>query len=139
MKKIFYILSAAVIFAAACTKEMTQEQSVRPTTTIAPSEGDMALVTFKVNVPEASLYATPTRAQHQIGEQPNIENGDLFVAVFGGGDDETIGGQLQHYLKAIRTGISILLRILSLSNMRLSSCLPFTRAMGMLPTGRGFA
>ena len=100
MKKIFYILSVAVIFAAACTKEMTQEQSVRPTTTIAPSEGDMALVTFKVNVPEASLYATPTRAQHKIGEQPNIENGDLFVAVFGGGDDETIGGQLQHYLKA---------------------------------------
>lgn len=100
MKKIFYILSVAVIFAAACTKEMTHEQSVRPTTTVAPSEGDMALVTFKVNVPEASLYATPTRAQHKIGEQPNIENGDLFVAVFGGGDDETIGGQLQHYLKA---------------------------------------
>ncbi len=100
MKKIFYILSAAVIFAAACTKEMTHEQSVRPTTTVAPDEGDMALVTFKVNVPEAALYATPTRAQHQIGEQPLIADGDLYVAVFGGGDDENIGGNLQHFLKA---------------------------------------
>ena len=100
MKKIFYILSAAVIFAAACTKEMTHEQSVRPTTTVAPKDGDMALITFKVNVPEAALYATPTRAQHQIGEQPAIADGDLYVAVFGGGDDEKIGGNLQHFLKA---------------------------------------
>ena len=100
MKKIFYILFAAVVLAAACTREMAPEQSVRHTTSVAPKDGDMALVTFKVTVPETSLYATQTRAQHQIKEQPSIENGDLFVAVFGGGDDEKIGGQLQHFLKA---------------------------------------
>ena len=100
MKKIFYILSAAAILSTACTREMTPEQSVRPTTTVAPDEGDMALVTFKVNVPEAALYSTPTRAQHQMGDQPSIADGDLYVAVFGGGDDEKIGGNLQHFLKA---------------------------------------
>lgn len=100
MKKIFYILSAAAILAAACTREMAPEQSVRPTTTVAPKDGDMALVTFKVNVPEAALYATQTRAQHAIGEQPAIADGDLYVAVFGGGDDEKLGGNLQHFLKA---------------------------------------
>ena len=100
MKKILYILSAAVVMATACTREMTPEQSIRHTTTVAPNEGDMALVTFSLTVPEASLYATPTRAQHQIGPEPAIADGDLYVAVFGGGDDEKVGGNLQHFLKA---------------------------------------
>lgn len=100
MKKIFYILSAAVVMATACTREFAPEQKSVLTTTVAPQEGDMARVTFSVTVPETALYATQTRAQHQIGEQPAIENGDLYVAVFGGGTSAGVGGRLQHYLKA---------------------------------------
>ena len=101
MKKIIYILSAAFVLATACTREMTLEQSVRPGTTIAANDGDMALVTFKVTVPETSLYAISTRSS--IGELSNensIADGELYVAVFGAGEDEKVGGNLQHFLKA---------------------------------------
>ena len=100
MKKFFYILSAAVVMATACTRELAPEtQSIR-TTTVAPADGDLALVTFSITVPETSLFAVQTRAD--LPDQPTIANGDLYVAVFGEGDGtkEGIGGQLQHFLKA---------------------------------------
>lgn len=102
MKKIIYIFSAALLCLVSCTRENVPVQEVR-TTTVAPKEGDLALVTFYVTVPEAELYATQTRAAHQMGEQPGgIDNGDLYVAVFGKGSAGTtgLGGQLQHFLKA---------------------------------------
>ncbi len=100
MKKFFLILSAAVLMATACTREIAPEQKSVLTTTVAPQEGAMAKVTFSITVPETDLYATQTRAQHQMGEQPAIADGDLYVAVFGAGDSDGIGGQLQNFLKA---------------------------------------
>lgn len=99
MKKIIYIFSAALLCLVSCTREMNPVQPVL-TTTRAPQDGDMARVTFYVTVPETPLYSTETRALHPIGEQPNaIENGDLFVAVFGAGENGH-GGQLQHFVQA---------------------------------------
>lgn len=99
MKKILYIFSVALLFLVACTREVNPLQSALSTMR-APQEGDLALVTFYVTVPETPLYSTETRALHSIGEQPNdIENGDLYVAVFGEGEDG-LGGQLQHFVKA---------------------------------------
>lgn len=102
MKKIIYIFSAALLCLVSCSRENLPVETVR-STTVAPKDGDMALVTFYVTVPEAELYATQTRAAHQMGEQPGgIDNGDLYVAVFGKGSAGTtgLGGQLQHFLKA---------------------------------------
>ncbi|MBR2210324.1 MAG: hypothetical protein IKG84_03280 [Bacteroidales bacterium] len=99
MKKIIYIFSAALLCLVACTRENMPVQKVSYTT-VPPKDGDMALVTFSVTVPETMLYATQTRAQHDIGDQPyTIDNGDLYVAVFGGGEDEKTGGILRHFLK----------------------------------------
>ena len=99
MKKIIYIFSAALLCLVSCTQGLNLEQTVR-TTTVPPKDGDMARVTFYVTVPEAPLYATQTKAPHEMGEQPNgIANGDLFVAVFGEGSNG-LGGQLQHFIKA---------------------------------------
>ncbi len=99
MKKIIYIFSAALLCLVSCTREMNPVQPVL-TTMRAPQDGDMARVTFYVTVPETPLYSTETRALHPIGEQPNaIENGDLFVAVFGAGENGH-GGQLQHFVQA---------------------------------------
>ena len=107
MKKIIYIFSAALLCLVSCTREMNPEQIYR-TTSIAPKEGDRALVTFYVTVAETPLVSTQTRASHHMGEQPDdptteaiegIENGDLYVAVFGKGSNG-LGGQLQHFLKA---------------------------------------
>lgn len=99
MKKIIYIFSAALLCLVACTRENMPVQKVSYTT-VPPKDGDMALVTFSVTVPETMLYATQTRVQHAIGEEPStIDNGDLYVAVFGGGDDEKTGGILKHFLK----------------------------------------
>ncbi len=99
MKKIVYIFSVALLCLVSCTQGLNLDQSVR-TTSIAPKEGDLALVTFTVTVPETPLYSTETRAPHAMGEQPNsIENGDLYVAVFGQGSNG-LGGQLQHFVKA---------------------------------------
>ena len=99
MKKIIYIFTAALLCLVACSRENIPVQTNR-TTTIAPKEGDLALVTFYVTVPEMPLFATETRSPHDIGEQPNtIENGELFVAVFGKGENG-LGGQLQHFVQA---------------------------------------
>lgn len=99
MKKIIYFFSAALLCLVACSRENVPVQTIR-TTTIAPKEGDLALVTFYVTVPEMPLYATETRSEHAMGDQPNtIENGDLFVAVFGKGENG-LGGQLQHFVQA---------------------------------------
>lgn len=99
MKKIIYIFSAALLCLVSCTREMNPVQPGL-TTMRAPQDGDMARVTFYVTVPETPLYSTETRALHPIGEQPDvIENGDLFVAVFGAGENGH-GGQLQHFVQA---------------------------------------
>ena len=107
MKKVFYILTAAVVIATACSREIAPELRSVLTTTVAPQDGAMAKVTFSITVPETDLYATQTRAQHQIGEQPAIADGDLYVAVFGAGNSDGIGGRLQHYLKASLKGQTI--------------------------------
>ena len=98
MKKIFYILSAAaVLIMAACTRELVSDQSVQNTDF---PEGAMALVTFSISAPEATLSAIPTRGP--MDDQPNIGKDDIFVAVFGEGTNATDGkgGHLQHFLKA---------------------------------------
>lgn len=104
MKKIFYIFSAAVIMATACVRESVPEQEQEPilTTTVAPEEGDMMLVTFALSVPEGELLATPTRAQTfgDTPEQPYIGANEVYVAVFGGGSNEGRGGNLQNFVRA---------------------------------------
>ena len=92
MKKLFYILSAAV----------EQEQEPILTTTVAPQEGDMMLVTFALSMPEAELVATQTRSQtfDNTPEQPNVEANEVYVAVFGGGSSDGRGGNLQNFVKA---------------------------------------
>lgn len=100
MKKVFYILSAAVVIATACSREIDPELRPVLSTTEAPQDGAMAKVSFSITVPETDFYAIQTRAQHPIGEQPSIADGDLYVAVFGAGDNEKLGGSLQNFLKA---------------------------------------
>ena len=104
MKKIFYILSAAVVMATACVQESVpvQEQEPYLTTSVAPKEGDMMLVTFALSMPEAELVATQTRAQtfDQVPEQPNVGANEVYVAVFGGGSSDGKGGNLQNFVKA---------------------------------------
>lgn len=100
MKKFFFILSAAVVMATACNRELIPEKQSVLTTTVAPQDGDWAMVQFNISVPETALYATQTRAD--LPDQPTIANGDLYVAVFGIGDGSEVGvgGSLQHFLKA---------------------------------------
>ena len=104
MKKLFYILSAAVVMATACVRESVPEQEQEPilTTTVAPQEGDMMLVTFALSIPDAELLATQTRAQtfDNTPEQPNVGANEVYVAVFGGGSTEARGGNLQNFVKA---------------------------------------
>ena len=104
MKKLFYILSAAVVMATACVRESVPEQEQEPilTTTVAPQEGDMMLVTFALSIPDAELLATQTRAQtfDDTPEQPNVGANEVYVAVFGGGSTEARGGNLQNFVKA---------------------------------------
>ena len=83
----------------ACTRESAFEQKSVLTTTVAPQEGDLARVTFTITVPETDLFATQTRAQHMMADQPTIADGDVYVAVFGEGTAQ-LGGRLQHFLKA---------------------------------------
>lgn len=99
MKKIIYIFSAALLCLVACTRENFPME--RNSTTVAPKEGDLAVVRFTVSVPETQLRSVETRSLHDLGDQPNvIGNDELYVAVFGGGDNENYGGTLQHFLKA---------------------------------------
>ena len=98
MKKIFYILSAAVIMATACNREPVPEQESVLTTTVAPEEGTMMRVTFDVSIPDAMLYATQTRAG--LSYQPLIQADEIYVAVFGGGENDGLGGNLQNFVKA---------------------------------------
>ena len=102
MKKILYILSAAVVMATACVRESIPEQESVLTTTVAPAEGDMMCVTFSLSVPETVLYATETRSQTfaDTPEMPNIGADEVYVAVFGGGSSDGIGGNLQNFVKA---------------------------------------
>ena len=102
MKKLFYILSAAVVMATACTRESVPEQPSYMTTTVAPAEGDMMLVTFNLSIPEAEIQAIQTRAQtfNDKPEQPNVLADEVYVAVFGGGTNEKLGGNLQNFVRA---------------------------------------
>ena len=102
MKKLFYILSAAVVMATACTRESVPEQPSYMTTTVAPAEGDMMLVTFNLSIPEAEIQAIQTRSQTfgDKPEQPNVGANEVYVAVFGGGTDEKLGGNLQNFVRA---------------------------------------
>ena len=104
MKKLFYILTAAAVMATACVRESVPEQEQEPilTTTVAPQEGDMMLVTFALSMPEAELVATQTRSQtfDNTPEQPNVEANEVYVAVFGGGSSDGRGGNLQNFVKA---------------------------------------
>ena len=102
MKKLFYILSAAVVMATACTRESVPEQPSYLTTTVAPAEGDMMLVSFNLSFPETEIQAVLTRSQtfSDKPEQPNVGAHEVYVAVFGGGTNESIGGNLQNFVRA---------------------------------------
>ena len=102
MKKTIYILSAAVVLATACTREAVPEQPSVLTTTVAPSEGDLVRVTFDVSIPDAMLYSTQTRSNNDklLDFQPYIEADDIYVAVFGVGENAGIGGNLQNFVRA---------------------------------------
>ena len=102
MKKTIYILSAAVVLATACTREVVPEQPSVLTTTVAPKEGDLVRVTFDVCVPEAMFYATETRSYNDalFQYQPYIGADEIYVAVFGAGESERLGGLLQNFVKA---------------------------------------
>lgn len=95
MKKINYIISSILLLSlVACNQEIAPEVSAP----IAPEEGAMARVTFSLSMSDIPLYAVETKAD--LPDQPTIDDGDVYVAVFGGGDNEKLGGQLQHFLKA---------------------------------------
>ncbi len=98
MNKLFYILSAAVIMTTACNREPVPEQESVLTTTVAPEEGTMMRVTFDVSIPDAMLYATQTRAGFSY--QPLIQADEIYVAVFGAGENDGLGGNLQNFVKA---------------------------------------
>ncbi len=98
MKKIFYILSAAVVMATGCNRETVPEQESVLTTTVAPEEGAMMLVTFDVSIPDAMLYSEQTRAGFSY--QPVIQADEIYVAVFGAGESDGLGGNLQNFVKA---------------------------------------
>ncbi len=102
MKKIIYILSAAVVMATACNRELVPEQQSILTTTVAPVEGDMMRVTFNLSLPEAVLYAAQTRNSSfsDKPEQPVIQGDEVYVAVFGAGQSDGLGGNLQNFVKA---------------------------------------
>lgn len=106
MKKLFYILTAAAVMATACVRESVpeQEQESVLTTSVAPKEGDMMLVTFALSVPEAELVAAQTRLQNfddwEAPEQPKVQADEVYVAVFGGGSSDGRGGNLQNFVKA---------------------------------------
>ena len=106
MKKLFYILTAAAVMATACVRESVpeQEQESVLTTSVAPKEGDMMLVTFALSIPEAELVAAQTRLQNfddwEAPEQPKVQADEVYVAVFGGGSSDGRGGNLQNFVKA---------------------------------------
>ena len=102
MKKISSILIpfAALFLLASCQQELQQPEA-SPSKVILkePAPGDMAEVTFTVSIPDAVVSTLTTRA---LTEQPNIGSGDIYLALFGLGDNEATGrgGNLQHFLKA---------------------------------------
>lgn len=105
MKKIFYFFSAAVVMATACTRETLPKQTSVLTTTVAPEEGEMMRVTFTLSIPETILYAAQTRSQsfydeRPTPEQPMIQADEVYVAVFGAGSSDGLGGNLQNFVKA---------------------------------------
>jgi hypothetical protein len=132
MKKIFYILSAAVVMATACVRESIPEQESVLTTTVAPAEGDMMRVTFSLSVPETVLYATQTRSQNfsDTPEMPNVGADEVYVAVFGAGSSDGLGGNLQNFVKA---------KILHDDQTHLEPPIShnYTGVYGSTPTGQG--
>ncbi len=100
MKKIFYILIAfaALSLLASCQREIVQPDASSTKVILKdPVPGDMAEVTFTVYVPDASKVSTKA-----LTDQPNIASGDIYLALFGLGENATTGrgGNLQHFLKA---------------------------------------
>ena len=102
MKKISRILIpfAVLFLLASCQREIVQPDASSAKVILKePAPGDMAEVTFTVSIPDAGVSTLTTRA---LTEQPNIASGDIYLALFGLGDNETTGrgGNLQHFLKA---------------------------------------
>ena len=132
MKKIFYILSAAAVMATACTRESVPEQQSVLTTTVAPEEGEMMLVSFTLSLPDAAMYATQTRNTSFADkpEQPVIESDEIYVAVFGAGESDGIGGNLQNFVKA---------KVLKNDQNHLGPKIEHNRddVFGATPTGQG--
>ena len=132
MKKIIYILSVAVVMATACTRELVPEQPSVLTTTVAPEEGDMMRVIFSIPATETMLQAVETRNSSfsDKPEQPNIEGDEVYVAVFGGGSSDGLGGNLQNFVKA---------KILKNDQTHLGPTIEHNRdgVFGSTPTGQG--
>ena len=109
MKQIFSILIpfAALSLLASCQQELIQpEVSSDKVILKDPVPGDMAEVTFSVTVPQAGVSTLSTRA---LTEQPNIGVGDIYLALFGLGNNASQGrgGNLQHFTKAKLTNGAI--------------------------------
>ena len=108
MKKIFSILTAfaALTLLASCQQELLQSETLSKVILKEPAPGDMAEVTFTVTIPEAGVSTLTTKG---LTEQPDIASGDIYLALFGLGKNETTGrgGNLQHFLKATLTNGSI--------------------------------
>lgn len=102
MKKIFYILVslATLSLLASCQREILLPDTSSVGVILEdPVPGDMAEVTFSVSVPAAGVSNLSTKA---LTEQPNIASGDIYLALFGLGENTSTGrgGNLQHFLKA---------------------------------------
>ena len=102
MKNIFSILIpfVALSLLASCQQELVQPDNALDKVILKdPVPGDMAEVTFTVTVPKAGVSTLSTKA---LTEQPNIGVGDIYLALFGLGNNNTQGrgGNLQHFIKA---------------------------------------
>ena len=87
MKKILYILVGALLCATACQREAFDEGNGR-STNIAPGPGDVALLNFTVDYPEAGLGTRATMGEANL---PST----LYIAVF-----SYEGGYLQNWIPA---------------------------------------
>lgn len=87
MKKIFYILAGVLLCATACQREAFDEGNGRSTTE-APGPGDVALLDFTVDYPEAGLGTRATMGEANL---PST----LYIAVF-----SYEGGYLQNWIPA---------------------------------------
>lgn len=90
MKKIFYIVSAALILAIACER-VDSEKNLQNTHDY--PEGTTVEVSFTAEFPDSKVVRT--RVAGDMAEEPDIQN--MYVAIFGQSSNAN-GGQLQYWI-----------------------------------------